>query len=112
MPLLLSNDLVGGALVSGGWGVRDEKPGERCGHGADMAESMTDQRIVDADQELVDAQILILRNMSPARKWEVAMELYLSARSLKAAGLRQMHPEWSEEMIRKEVVRAFAHGHA
>lgn len=45
--------------------------------------------------------------LTPEKKLEVAMRLYWSARELKAAGLRMMHPDWPEEKIQEEVRHAF-----
>jgi hypothetical protein len=49
----------------------------------------------------------IIRAMTPEQKLNTAMQLYWSARELKAAGLRSLHPDWSEEKIQQEVRYAF-----
>ncbi len=49
----------------------------------------------------------ILRAMTPERKLELAMELYWSARDLKAAGLRRQHPDWSQEQVQAAVREVF-----
>ncbi|MFC1822571.1 hypothetical protein ACFL9T_07675 [Thermodesulfobacteriota bacterium] len=49
----------------------------------------------------------ILKTMTPSQKLKVAMDLYYSARELKAAGLRAQHPGWTEERIREEVREIF-----
>ncbi len=54
-------------------------------------------------------QLKALRAMTPAQKLEAAMNLYWSARRLKAGWLRKIHPEWSEEKVQKEVTRIFLH---
>jgi hypothetical protein len=41
--------------------------------------------------------------MTGGQKLEASMRLYWSARELKAAALRQRHPEWSDEKIQQEV---------
>jgi len=38
---------------------------------------------------------------------EVAMQLYYSARELKAAGVRADHPDWDEERIQQAVRETF-----
>ena len=48
-----------------------------------------------------------LKKMSPQQKLEVAMNLYHSAKELKAAWLRQLHSEWSDQKIEQEVREAF-----
>ena len=45
--------------------------------------------------------------MTPEKKLQLAMDLYHAARELKAAGLKQQHPEWSEEKINQKVREIF-----
>ncbi len=52
-------------------------------------------------------QVQILKTATPQKKIQLAMNLYHSAKKLKAAGLRQTHPEWSEEKIQKKVREIF-----
>ena len=47
--------------------------------------------------------------MTPSQKLKAAMDLYYSAKELKAAGLRYQHPDWTEERIREEVREIFRH---
>jgi len=47
--------------------------------------------------------------MTPEQKLDVALRLYYSARELKAAGLRALHPDWDEEKIREELREIFFH---
>lgn len=54
----------------------------------------------------------ILRAMSPARRLEVARELYGTAWQIKAAGLRRQHPDWSEELLLAKLRRVFVTGYA
>ncbi len=56
---------------------------------------------------MVDIQNQILAKMSPEKKLEVAMQLYYSARELKAAGLRADHPDWDEKQVQQAVREAF-----
>ena len=55
-----------------------------------------------------DVQYKLLRDMSPQRKLEAAMNLYYSAKELKAARLRQLHIDWSEQKINQTVKETFA----
>lgn len=48
-----------------------------------------------------------LQRLTGAEKLRTAFALYWEARKLKAARLRQLHPEWSEEEIQEEVKRIF-----
>ena len=59
--------------------------------------------------ELSPEYTAILRRMSGAQKLRVAFALYWSARKLKAAGLRQQHPTWSEAEVQQQVKHIFLH---
>ena len=56
---------------------------------------------------MVDIQNQILARMSLGKKLEVAMQLYYSARELKAAGVRADHPDWNEKQVQQAVREAF-----
>jgi hypothetical protein len=45
--------------------------------------------------------------MTPEEKLRAAERLYLSAKQLKAAALRALHPGWTEEAIDQAVREAF-----
>jgi hypothetical protein len=49
----------------------------------------------------------VLQAMSPTQKLRAAEMLYHSARQLKAAALREEHPDWTEEAIRQAVRKIF-----
>ncbi|PKN64808.1 MAG: hypothetical protein CVU57_13425 [Deltaproteobacteria bacterium HGW-Deltaproteobacteria-15] len=51
----------------------------------------------------------ILKSMTPSEKLKAAMNLYYSARELKAGGLRHQHPDWTEEKIQQKVREIFSH---
>ena len=53
------------------------------------------------------AQIKALKSLSPAAKLKLAEKLYHSAKALKTAGIRQQHPDWSEEKVAKKVMELF-----
>jgi hypothetical protein len=61
------------------------------------------------DEQPTPEQIAALRAMSGAERLRVAERLYWSARAMKAAGLRSLHPDWSEEQVQREVTRIFLH---
>lgn len=54
-------------------------------------------------------QVEIFRRMSPGERWHMAERLYWSARNLKAAHLRALHPNWSEQQVQSAVKEAFMH---
>jgi hypothetical protein len=45
--------------------------------------------------------------MTPEKKLQLALDLYYSARKIKAAGLKRQHPEWSTEKINQKVREIF-----
>lgn len=49
----------------------------------------------------------ILKKMNPAQKLDAAQRLYDTARKLKAAGLKMLHPDWSEDEIQRAVREIF-----
>ena len=49
--------------------------------------------------DLHPEQICAIRAMSQDRRLAVGMALLKSARRMRRAGLRQQHPDWSEEML-------------
>jgi hypothetical protein len=59
------------------------------------------------DPDYSPEQIKILQAMTPAQKLKSMSSLYWGARRLKAAWLRDQHPDWSEERIQKEVREIF-----
>ena len=56
-----------------------------------------------------EVQTEIFRRMTPGERWAAAQRLYWSARRLKAAHLRALHPEWSEDEVERGVREAFMH---
>ena len=61
------------------------------------------------DEKTSPEQIQAFRRMSPGRRLALAEQLYWSARELKAAWLKQQHPDWLPERISDEVTRIFLH---
>lgn len=47
------------------------------------------------------------KNISPERKLLLSMELYHSAKKLKIASLRTLHPEMSDDQIEKKIKEIF-----
>jgi hypothetical protein len=45
--------------------------------------------------------------MTPQQKLQVAMDLYYSAKELKAAGLKRQYPDWSTKRINQKVREIF-----
>jgi hypothetical protein len=61
------------------------------------------------DEDYSPEHIEILRRMTPEQKLEASFNIYWTARELKAAGLRMLHPDWTEEQVQEEVRRIFFH---
>lgn len=51
----------------------------------------------------------VLRELSGEQKLRTASALYWDARRLKAARLREQHPDWSEEAVEQRVKEIFMH---
>ena len=45
--------------------------------------------------------------MTPAKKLQLALDPYYSAKEIIAAGLKRQHPEWSTEKISQKVREIF-----
>ena len=45
--------------------------------------------------------------MTPEKKLQIALDLYYSAKKLKAAGIKLKHPDWSTEEISQKVREIF-----
>jgi hypothetical protein len=59
------------------------------------------------NEPLTPEYIETLRQMSGEQKLKTAFQLYWGARRLKAARLRQEHPDWSEEQVQTRVREIF-----
>jgi len=56
---------------------------------------------------LTPEQIARYRAMTPAEKLQQASRLYWSARRLREAYERSLHPDWTDEQVRARVRRVF-----
>ena len=61
------------------------------------------------DEQPSPEQIEIYRRMAPERRLALAEQLYWTARRMKTAWLRHLHPNWPEEQLKAEVTRIFRH---
>jgi len=57
--------------------------------------------------ELTPEYVATLRRLSGQEKLESAIALYWAARDLKAASVREAHPDWPEERVQREVREIF-----
>lgn len=67
---------------------------------------------VDAIPTIEQRQADLIRAMSPARRLEIAADLYETGWELKMAGLRSQHPDWTDSQIFGATRRAFLTGDA
>jgi Rv0078B-related antitoxin len=58
---------------------------------------------------LTPEYLAVLRRTSGIQKLRTAFGLYWSARKLKAARLRELHPEWSAAQVQQRVKEIFLH---
>jgi hypothetical protein len=61
------------------------------------------------DEQTSPEQFAAFRAMPGERRWKLAEQLYWSARRMKTAWLRSLHPEWTEDQVDAEVTRIFLH---
>ena len=62
-----------------------------------------------ADEQTSEEQFALLRAMPGEHRLQLAEDMFWSARELKAAGIRNQHPDWPEEKVTAEVNRIFLH---
>jgi hypothetical protein len=90
-------------------GNRDEKyPKAQAGSAGELRDAVIQRRGM-GDEQASPEQIAILRRMTPERRLALAEGLFWTAREMKAAWLRGLHPDWSEEDVAREVTRIFSH---
>jgi hypothetical protein len=56
---------------------------------------------------LTPEYIATLRRMTGAQKLRTAFQMYWGARKIKAARLRQQHPDWTEEQVQQKAKEIF-----
>ena len=50
-----------------------------------------------------ERQLAIVRAMTPGERWQRALQMNRTMRQLLAAGFRDRHPEWSDDLVKKAV---------
>jgi Rv0078B-related antitoxin len=60
---------------------------------------------LDTSPEIEAMQIKIIRSMTVEQRLLLALDMSLTVRELMKAGIRNDHPEWSEEEVMREVHR-------
>jgi hypothetical protein len=59
------------------------------------------------DEQASPEQIAALRAIPGEQRLLLAEQLYWAARKMKAAGVRDQHPDWSEDQINEQVRQIF-----
>jgi len=68
-------------------------------------------RLDQGQIEVVDDAVAdILRQKTPGERIRIGLNLWTSARNMLRVHLRRTHPEWSAEVIEKEVIRRLSGG--
>ncbi len=69
---------------------------------------MNDVRFrIETSKDADEIQAKIYSNMSFSRKWEETCRLREVAWQIKVAGIRALHPLWSEKEVESEVRKIF-----
>lgn len=61
--------------------------------------------------EVVDEAVAaILRRKTPAERVAIASDAHRTARLMTTAQVRRMHPDWTDEQVRREAARRLTRG--
>ena len=61
-----------------------------------------------ADEQTSPEQFAIYRRLTPERRLALAEGLYWTALEMKAAWLREQHPDWPADQVAREATRIFS----
>ena len=57
-----------------------------------------------------DATAAMFRAMSLSRRVELVSQAHKIACALQETGIRDRHPDWTDDQVREEVIRRMSHG--
>ena len=61
--------------------------------------------------EVVDNTMAeVLRQKTPAERIQIGFHMWTAARKMLLVHLKNINPEWEDEMIKKEAARRLSHG--
>jgi len=61
--------------------------------------------------DIMDAcMVPVLRAKTPAERLAISFGMWRHARDVLLAVIRQQHPEWTDEQVRREMARRISHG--
>lgn len=66
-----------------------------------------DQRQIEA---VDDRTAEILKKKTPAERLQIGFALWTSARKMLLSHIGNIHPEWSQQDVEREVARRMSHG--
>jgi hypothetical protein len=61
----------------------------------------------DTSARVADVQVQLYRTIGEAKRAEIVADLSDALRDLAAAGVRQRHPEYNDDQVKKEVLAVF-----
>lgn len=61
----------------------------------------------EADPKAEKIRVQIYKSMTPAQKWAEVEKLWQTARALKRAGIRSMHPDWTDAQVEVKLKEVF-----
>ena len=59
----------------------------------------------DTSPEAAAAQIAAQRRLSGPERLDIALQMSVLARELVEAGVRAVHPDWTDDRVKKELLR-------
>lgn len=57
-----------------------------------------------------DTTAVILKKISGEQKMVIAFQMFDTAAAILRANIKERHPEWNEDQIKKEIVRRMGNG--
>lgn len=61
--------------------------------------------------EVLDNEMAkVLSKKTPAERIRIGFDIWLSSRNMLMTYLRKSHPEWSEDILIKEIAKRLSHG--
>ena len=71
---------------------------------------MTTQTRRFTDEVLSDEMAAILRSKTPAERLAIPFGMWRSAWQMIYHSSKQLHPEWSDEEVKRHTIRRMSHG--
>jgi hypothetical protein len=92
----------------GGWALsKNEAAVPGLADGIPLAAAAGEGRVSVMGSDYTPEYVAALRRMSGAEKIRAAFRLYDLAKKIKAARVREEHPDWTEDQVRRRVNEIF-----